>query len=77
MGVLTSIETFVTTVASERVKCSTYDTRMATCMRCERMRRSDGQHYCRSCGCPEWKYASLESKNRKAGWQCPLGKHKE
>lgn len=70
-------QSLAATLLSGNVSPDVTAVRMAVCMTCERMRVKGAEHYCKSCRCPQWKYASLEKKNTKAGWKCPLGKHKE
>lgn len=63
-------------LASADVPEAVYEKRMAECRVCAHSREGGGRHWCRCCGCPRWIAgrlgSSLEFKNRKAAWACPM-----
>ena len=77
-GLFRKAFSFVAVLASGLVPDAVYETRMAYCRSCLRLELAIGRLWCGCCGCSRWTRgeisSSLEYKNRKAAWGCPLSK---
>ncbi len=67
---------FVAVLASPEVPRAVFTTRMGYCRNCLRLETALGRLWCGCCGCSRWTRgkisSSLEYKNTKAAWGCPL-----
>lgn len=65
------------TISSDFVSDHIYEHRQETCRECPDYVLVRGIWYCDACECPHVPRYAQRWKNTKAGWRCPLGKHRQ
>jgi hypothetical protein len=77
-GLFRKAISFIAVARSPDVPNAVYAERMGACRQCPRSSEALGRLWCGCCGCSRWTRgkisSSLEYKNRKAAWGCPLSK---